>query len=189
MTSRRERAAQAQMLRAQGLLQRQIAEVMNVSCSYVSALLCDPDGAQVRARKSRYAGVCCDCGSPTDGSDGAAKAPKRCAPCYRRWQTTDEYREQMTEWTRRRVIAAIQDWADLYGEPPAVPDWNPNRARQTGDEQRAQRFEAGRPGRWPWFTQVVQRFGSWNAGIAMAGFEPRPDNGGGGNEKRRRKRP
>jgi hypothetical protein len=65
-----------------------------------------------------------------------------------------------------------------------MPDWNPWQARdRLGDEARARRFESGH---WPWYTSVVIRFGSWNAGIRAAGFTPRANHGGGGNIYRRR---
>lgn len=37
--------------------------------------------ARVRIKRRRYAGICEDCGGPTDGSNGRAKAPKVCASC------------------------------------------------------------------------------------------------------------
>jgi hypothetical protein len=39
--------------------------------------------------------------------------------------------------------------------------------------------------RFTWW--VIGEFGSWNAAIAAAGFEPRAAHGGGGNQLRRRK--
>lgn len=32
-------------------------------------------------RRTLYAGTCIDCGGPTDGSNGRARAPERCAGC------------------------------------------------------------------------------------------------------------
>lgn len=32
-------------------------------------------------RRTQYAGTCVDCGGPTDGSEGRARAPERCASC------------------------------------------------------------------------------------------------------------
>lgn len=37
---------------------------------------------QQRANRKRYGGRCEDCGKPTDGSNGHAKAPKKCLKCY-----------------------------------------------------------------------------------------------------------
>ena len=33
-------------------------------------------------RRERYAGVCGNCGKPTDGSNGREKAPKLCVDCF-----------------------------------------------------------------------------------------------------------
>jgi hypothetical protein len=89
-------------------------------------------------------------------------------------------------WTRETIIAAILAWAAEYGEPPATHDWNAYSTRHDlHDEARARRFEdAG--GRWPTHTTVFGEFGSWQAAIAAAGYEPRPAHGGGGNVARRR---
>ena len=97
-------------------------------------------------------------------------------------------RRQATVWTRDRIIGAIRWWNDVYGEPPATPDWNSTQARDfLGDTERAQRFtRLHADGRIPWHTTVVLAFGSWNAAIEAAGFVPRQPNGGGGNQQRRR---
>lgn len=82
----------------------------------------------------------------------------------------------------------IREWATRYGEPPARSDWNPWQARWAlGDEQRARRFERDK-NHWPYFTDVVRYFGSWNAGIAAAGFAVRAVGGTAENQKRRRYR-
>jgi hypothetical protein len=80
----------------------------------------------------------------------------------------------------------MQEWAAEYGEPPAVTDWNTYTAEHAMDDSaRADRFrQAG--GRWPRHTTVFMEWGSWNAAIVAAGFQPRPAHGGGGNELRRR---
>ena len=79
-------------------------------------------------------------------------------------------------------MAAIRAWERQYGEPPARPDWSPTAAAYIGDLTRIRRFRAGD---WPWAGSVVCEFGSWNAGILAAGFEPRAP-GGAGNVARRR---
>lgn len=58
-------------------------------------------------------------------------------------------------WTRERVIAAIQEWAREHGEPPRSLEWR--RATPA----------------FPHDATVKRLFGSWNAAIAAAGFEPR----------------
>lgn len=136
-----------------------------------------------RCRKTKYSASCLDCGAPLNGSDGRGpNAPARCFACARVY---DGARRKV--WTRERIIAAIQEWATVYGEPPASPDWNPYHARvEFGDLERAARFEDAN-GRWPSSQTVIDEFGSWNAGIAAAGFAPRPPGGGGGNELRSRR--
>lgn len=132
-----------------------------------------------RCRKAQYGGACVDCGASTNGSDGRKETP-RCAHCNGVKQGGQNLR-----WASEALTAAIREWVSEYGEPPAISDWSPIAARSLNDEARARRFEdAG--GRWPWFTLVVRRFGSWNAGIRAAGFEPRVSGGGGGNGARHR---
>jgi hypothetical protein len=85
------------------------------------------------------------------------------------------------------IVAAMQVWAEEYGEPPAVPDWAAALARDLGDEERARRYEA-MTDVWPSHSTVFREFGSWNAAVEAAGFTPRPAHGGGGNELRSRRR-
>lgn len=60
-------------------------------------------------RQALYAGTCEDCGGPTDGSNGSAKAPARCQGCI--------------TWTRDQVIFALQEWAEESGGiPPTCTD-------------------------------------------------------------------
>lgn len=133
-----------------------------------------------REAKRRRTGVCVDCGAPTRyGGKTPGGVSYRCPPCGAIFNG-----QQLEVWTAEVIIERIREWNDIWGEPPAMPDWNPNKAREMGNEARARRFEKDR--RWPWFTQVVAKFGTWNAGIIAAGFEPRVANGGGGNQWRRR---
>ena len=57
-------------------------------------------------------------------------------------------------WTRDAIIAAIRDWAEAHGRQPSGLDW----------------FYAGYG--HPAKKTVYERFGSWNAAIAAAGFTP-----------------
>ena len=157
-----EKARVAVELRRAGFTAAEIAGVLGVSRSRASELYCDPDRSRARARRNSYRGTCEVCGKPTDGSAGRDKAPKRCAA---------HRKERETLWTEAILIERIQEWASLYGQPPRMSDWNPHKARAEGDDWRAERFLGD--DRWPWFTSVVRRFGSWNAGIRAAGFEPR----------------
>ena len=68
------------------------------------------------------------------------------------------------------ILAAIQRWDCLYGEPPAMSDWAPARARRLGHEWRVQRYFAGD---WPHLTTVLKQFGTFGAAIEAAGLEPR----------------
>lgn len=176
----------AAALKASGLNGVQIAERLGVSRAYAYALLRDPDGSFDRERKRQYAGTCVDCGQSTNGHNGrGSQAAKRCRACS---DIASAERQRAREvWKRGTIIAAIQWWADEYGEPPAIPDWNPTKARYMGDEARAEHFEqVHADGMVPTFKTVVRKFGSWNAGIAAAGFEPRRPGGYAENHARRR---
>lgn len=139
-----------------------------------------PRFCSAKCRRYSYGGRCVECGAHTEGSAGPGKAAERCGSCSRK--TRDLI------WTSGAVLLAIQEWAYKYGDPPTQADWNAWHCRNTlGDEERAQRFEREfAAGTCPWFTTVVERFGSWNVGIRAAGFTPRADHGGGGNEARTR---
>jgi hypothetical protein len=69
------------------------------------------------------------------------------------------------------VLAAIQEWARRYGEPPSAVDWNPALARRQGRQERAERHGAGD---WPYYSTVVNLCGGWNAAITAAGYTARP---------------
>lgn len=77
----RKNAIEAARLRDQGLTPREIADRVGLSPSTVRSLLDDPRGMKERARKARNGGTCEVCGGLTDGSNGRAKAPKRCVKC------------------------------------------------------------------------------------------------------------
>jgi hypothetical protein len=68
------------------------------------------------------------------------------------------------------VIDAIRAWNDRYGEPPAMTDWDPARARATGQEWRIARFYEGD---WPSIATVRHHFGTLNQAISTAGLRPR----------------
>lgn len=80
--TRAERAHMVAQLRTQGLTYRQIAQQLGISVSYVRALLYDPDGEKLAARRHANQGVCRDCGGPTSGNNGRRHAPKLCRVCY-----------------------------------------------------------------------------------------------------------
>ncbi len=181
---RAELARQAQQLRAQGKLAREIAEILGVSRSYASALAGnDPDGQKAKRLKISYRGTCEGCGGATTGCNGPNRAPRFCSMCS---ATDPDRRAKLTKWTPELILARIREWADLHGEPPAIADWNPNTSRHIyHDEARAQRFEQA-DGHWPWFTIVIVNFGTWNAALTAAGFDGRAGHGGSGNSDRNR---
>jgi hypothetical protein len=162
--TRAEKAAEARRLRDQGLLLREIGARMGLSVSMASDLINDPDGSKVRARKASYGGRCDTCGRRTDGSNGRAKAPTRCAPC-------EHANPRHRYWTRELVIDAIREFARLYGRPPAATDWNPAHARNLGHPEKIDRFYDDAC--WPSSVTVLHIFDSWNTAITAAGHTPR----------------
>lgn len=151
----------ARDLRAQGLTYREIGEQLDRTLKTIFHWCDDPDGAKKRARFAQWDGKCIDCGGRTSGCDGPGTAPERCIDCFNRLRHDDAV---------GRVLAAIQKWADEHGGiPPNAADWNVAQARALGHYDRVSEFEHGD---WPATTEVRRLFGSWNAGIEAAGFEP-----------------
>jgi hypothetical protein len=80
--------------------------------------------------------------------------------------------------TRRRghlggpegVLEAIREWHRRHGEPPGMADWDPARARRSGQTWRIARFYDGD---WPSITTVRRHFGTLNNAILAAGLRPR----------------
>ncbi|MGO9899517.1 MAG: hypothetical protein ACLP0J_07450 [Solirubrobacteraceae bacterium] len=70
-------------------------------------------------------------------------------------------------FSRDEIIERIQAWKQNYGEPPTIRDWDPSRARRTGQAWRAERFEAGD---WPSVGMVKRQFGAFSAAVSAAGF-------------------
>lgn len=77
------------------------------------------------------------------------RTPERCPTCGR----------NAICWSRPAIIAACQRWVAEHGGPPRVIDWQ----SATPD--------------YPQQKTVKEMFGSWNAMISAAGFEPRPRGG------------
>lgn len=162
-----ELVAEVQRLRARGMQWKDIAAATGLPRSTVHSWVADPDGAKLSARKASYAGKCVDCGAPTHGGEGPSQPSKRCVSCFQTYR-----RENFGVWDRERIVAAIRAWADENGGvPPSGVDWNPPQARAIGHPEKAERFE--RDQAWPWVNTVQRYFGSWNAAIEAAGFEPR----------------
>lgn len=147
-----ERVAEAQLLRAQGVMYREIAERFGISTQTAHAWVNDPDGSLARQRKRRYDLECVLCGGRVDGtSPGKMHDPANpvcldCAPGH------------YAVWTRDAIVLCIQEWADEHGGvPPAACDFLRARAADLPV---------------PSVNNVQRRFGSWNEAIRAAGFEP-----------------
>lgn len=114
-----------------------------------------------RCRKAQYGGTCVDCGAPTYGGNGQAKAPERCLLCRA------TYQHEARRWTREAVVAAIQAWTAEHGRPPTATDWNSAMARAASRPER--------PDDFPPVATVQREFGSWANAVEAAGFDrPRP---------------
>lgn len=100
--SRAERFVQITVLRRDGLTIRQVGLRLGISRSMVSEIINDPDGSKARARRESYAGVCDECGGPTDGSNGRANAPPRCLYCIQGIPMRD--RERPADPSLRRCV-------------------------------------------------------------------------------------
>ncbi|HZO37314.1 MAG TPA: hypothetical protein VFB41_10620 [Solirubrobacteraceae bacterium] len=73
-------------------------------------------------------------------------------------------------WSDAQILAAIRAWYRLYDEVPCLADWDPHRARITGQEWRIRRY---RGGEWPSTRTVFNRFGRMSDAITAAGLAPR----------------
>jgi hypothetical protein len=163
--TRADRYAEFSFLRKYGRTPNQIASACRVCANYVRDVLDDPDGNKARARKAGYRGVCVDCGRPTNGSSGRARAPERCVRCSNR--------KIRLYWTHERIIEAIERWVTIHGEPPTTSEWG--RSHHGAPEWRKKRM-AETPGRWPELRVVQGMFGSWANAIEAAGYQ-RPRRG------------
>lgn len=166
--SRLALAREAARLRGEGMLFREIAERFGISISYVQALVSDPDGAKDRARKASYGGTCEDCGGPTDGSNGAAHAPRVCTICSRRRQHEERH------WTQAEIVATFQRFYADTGRVPAASDVHglvPSQISRCSPA-RLQEIEAAPELPHPGI--VAREFGSWSGGLRAAGFTPNP---------------
>lgn len=172
-----ERLALARELREEGKMLREIGELLGVATQTVNAWLKDPDGHKLRARKDSYRGECIDCGKPTNGSSGPGKSPDRCVLCNG---------AHTRALSRRWILDSFREWHEMFGQQPAATDWEPAMHADGPARQRARerRDATGRP--WPSPTVVINNFGSWNAGVAAAGFTPTPVGNYRDESKRRR---
>jgi hypothetical protein len=68
------------------------------------------------------------------------------------------------------VLVAIAEWNRRYGEPPGMMDWDPARARRSGQLWRMSRYYEGD---WPSIATVRHHFGTLNQAVIEAGLTPR----------------
>jgi hypothetical protein len=146
-----------------GKVTREIAEEMGIGRSRANALLIDPEGTDAWRRRHKRRGICRRCGGPTY-SGGAVELPTHCRRCDRALRG---------EKARGQIVRAIQDWANRYGAPPGAMDWNVPFAREKASRDRLNTILNRHNDRsWPVASGVQAVFGSWNAAIKAAGFEP-----------------
>ena len=88
----------------------------------------------------------------------------------RRAASAQVLRSDQFTFTPEEILQSVRRWNALYGEPPAMVDWEPARARRLGAAWRADRFESGH---WPSARMVRSHFKTFNAAIAAAGLPPR----------------
>ena len=143
----------------EGLGIREIAERLGIGVSTVGAYLRDPTGQKTVQRKAKRSSPCVDCGRPCNTDGSVWRTAKRCADCAKK---------ASIYWTRNRIIAAIQRWADLHGRPPKGQEWSGSRYQHPDYPS----------GDYPAFNTVRARFGSFNTALKDAGFEPYMEHGG-----------
>lgn len=168
---RLELAARVAELSRKGLLQREISDELGIGRSYVSELLCDPDGSAARARKDSYSLPCPDCGRPMCGSDGLSGAPQHCADCAKKYQ--------QPTWTRESVRKAFRRFHERHGRPPRASERmavTPSFAAKLSAERLAEAQETLEE-RLPHTTLVYRLFGSWAAALEYAGLPASPRGG------------
>jgi hypothetical protein len=69
------------------------------------------------------------------------------------------------------ILDAIREWTRRHGEPPTMADWEPSRARRSGQSWRIARY---RRGDWPSARSVCNHFGNFTTAVTRAGLQPRP---------------
>ena len=75
-------------------------------------------------------------------------------------------------WTGERILAALRDWFELFGETPLSYEWSPRAAELLGlPAARGGRWTRDYP-RWPSTATVCRRFGTWAAAVHAAGLPP-----------------
>jgi Homing endonuclease associated repeat len=108
-------------------------------------------------------GALCECGAPITGCSGS-KSSSRCESCA-------SIASRL--WSPQRIIEKIREWHRLFGDVPTATEWNLALSRSQHSAARHAEVESRHEGaKWPGTQAVIERFGSWNAAIAAAGFTP-----------------
>jgi predicted transcriptional regulator len=152
-----ERVKATWRMAADGMLLREIADVLGLRRSTVSAYLNDPDGSQLLARKARYAGVCEDCGGPTTGTaNGRDRVPKVCKSCSHAREKSVPWRIEkgshslgVNHWSDEQIFAAIRSCIGDDGKATV------NRYKKI--------YEQAPKGSMPSVPIILRRFDTWNA--------------------------
>jgi hypothetical protein len=133
--------------------------------------MCECGAPAARDRKGRLSkrGLCNRCYYVQFARMGANPIDSAAYRAIRHDLYVDRYGEP--KWTPDAIVLAIQRWArDHDGRPPTARDWDrPRRRHDVNKPGRLNAPRSGHPSKWT----VVKKFGSWNAAIEAAGFEPR----------------
>jgi hypothetical protein len=75
-------------------------------------------------------------------------------------------------WTDERILAALRDWFETFGETPLSYEWSPKGAELLGLPRSRGAEWVRRYPRWPSTATVCKHFGSWAAAVRAAGLPP-----------------
>ena len=82
-------------------------------------------------------------------------------------------------YSDEQILARIRLWAEVVGSPPSKADWNPAKVKgrlataRGHVERHLRRIALYEMGDFPSETLIRSRFGSMNAALVQAGYEPR----------------
>lgn len=82
-------------------------------------------------------------------------------------------------WSPKEILDRVKLWALVCGRPPAHADWNPSKLRRSEERllfrarRHARLIELYEAGDFPSPWTVREHFGSMNAALVAAGFDPR----------------
>jgi hypothetical protein len=75
-------------------------------------------------------------------------------------------------WTDERILAALRDWYERFGETPLSYEWSPRSAELLGlPTARADEWRRRHP-RWPSTATVCKHFGTWARAVRAAKLPP-----------------